>query len=97
MFVEQSYRRWALPVLIPQIKVSQPDGSAMDEYRVRSGRVEVRALDSSGRTYPGYSEWIVLTPEEIKMHFVRQTPVAQWLKELLARAAENNFDNPKAE
>ena len=77
------------------LKVTRPDGSAMDEYRVRSGRVEVRALDSSGHTYPGYSEWVVLTPEEVKLHFVRQTPVAQWLKELLARAAENSWTKPR--
>jgi hypothetical protein len=24
-----------------------------------------------------------LTPEEIRIHFVRQTPVARWLKEVL--------------
>jgi hypothetical protein len=86
-----------LPVLdfIPHIKVSLPDGSATDEYRLRSGRVEVRALDDRGRTYPGYSEWIVLSPEEIKLHFVRQTPVARWLKELLAPGAENSFNKPK--
>lgn len=67
----------------PRLKVCPKDGSGGDEYRIRSGRVEMRAIDCNGQPYPGFSEWINLTPDEIKIHFMRQTPVAKWLREVL--------------
>lgn len=87
-----------MPVLAwtPHLKLQQRDGSFADEYRVRAGRVEVRALDSNGDPYPGYSEWMALTPEEVRLHFVRGTPVAQWLKGLLARSGEADRERLKA-
>ena len=76
-----------LPVLAwtPHLKLHQSDGSFADEYRVRAGRVEVRALDRNGEPYPGYSHWTALTPEEIRLHFVKGTAVACWLKSLPRR------------
>jgi hypothetical protein len=72
--------------------VAGKSGSFVDEYRIKAGRVEVRALDVNGEPYPGYSEWIMLTPEEIRIHFVKQTPVATWLKKALARSAEQQVE-----
>jgi len=43
----------------------------------------MRAIDCNGHPYVGFSEWINLTPDEIKIHFMRQTPVAKWLREVL--------------
>jgi hypothetical protein len=76
-----------LPVLAwtPRLKVREQAGSFVDEYRIKAGRVEVRALDLNGVPYPGYSEWITLTAEEIRLHFVKQTQVAKWLKRTLAQ------------
>jgi hypothetical protein len=74
---------------VPHLRVGER-GHLLDEYRVVGGRVEVRALDPNGEPYPGYSDWITVTPEEIKQHFVKNSAVAQWLKEVLGkgRAAE---------
>lgn len=86
-----------MPVLAwsPHLKLCEKDGSSLSEYRISAGRVEVRALDSNGDPYPGYGEWVVLTPEEIKLHFVKQTPVAQWLKEVLAPAGKEHAAGAK--
>jgi hypothetical protein len=67
----------------PHLKICPRDGSAGDEYRIRGGRVEARALDCNGEPYPGFSEWVSLTPDEIRIHFVRQTAVARWLRDVL--------------
>jgi hypothetical protein len=77
-----------LPVLAwtPRLKVRAKAGSFVDEYRIKSGRVEVRALNVNGEPYPGYSDWITVTTEEIRLHFVKQTPVAKWLKKTLAQS-----------
>lgn len=80
-----------MPVLAwtPHLRLCEKDGSFLNEYRISAGRVEVRALDSNGDPYPGYSDWVAITPEEIRLHFVKRTPVAQWLKEILKPAGDN--------
>jgi hypothetical protein len=77
-----------LPVLAwtPRLKVREKTGCFVNEYRIKAGRVEVRALNVNGEPYPGYSEWITVTAEEIRLHFVKQTPVAKWLKNTLAQS-----------
>ncbi|HKT50732.1 MAG TPA: hypothetical protein VJV96_10560 [Candidatus Angelobacter sp.] len=77
-----------MPVLAwtPRLKVREKTGSSVNEYRIKAGRVEVRALDLNGEPYPGYSEWITVTSEEIRLHFVKQTLVAKWLKKTLAQS-----------
>jgi hypothetical protein len=74
-----------LPVLAwtPRLRICERGGSFVDEYRIKAGRVQVRALDVNGNPYPGYSDWITLTAEEIRLHFVKQTQVANWLKHAL--------------
>lgn len=79
----------------PHLKMRQRDGSFSDEYRVRAGRVEVRALDANGDPYPGYSDWVALTPEEVKLHFVRGTEVAEWLKGRMAPGGEAHSEHLK--
>lgn len=80
-----------MPVLAwtPRLKIREEDGSFIDEYRIRAGRIEVRALDVNGEPYPGYSEWITVTADEIKLHFLKQTAVAKWLKKTLAQAVRH--------
>ncbi|HST77452.1 MAG TPA: hypothetical protein VLN58_03080 [Verrucomicrobiae bacterium] len=80
-----------MPVLAwtPRLKIREEDGSFVDEYRIKAGRVEVRALDVNGEPYPGYSEWITVTAEEMRVHFLKQTPVAKWLKRTLAQAVRH--------
>jgi hypothetical protein len=80
-----------LPVLAwtPRLRVREKSGSCVDEYRIRAGRIEVRALDVKGEPNPGYSEWITVTAEEIRLHFLKQTPVAKWLKKTLAQAVRH--------
>lgn len=84
----------------PHLKLCERDGSFLNEYRITAGRVEVRALDCNGDPYPGYSDWVSVTPEEIKLHFVKRTAVAQWLKEVLAAGGNNtrnSNESPSAE
>ncbi len=76
----------------PHLKLFHEEGCYVDEYRIKAGKVEVRALDPNGDPYPGYSEWIPVTPEEIKVHFVERTQVAQWLKKVLAESLTNAED-----
>lgn len=88
-----------MPVLAwtPRLKVREKAGSFVDEYRIKAGRVEVRALDLNGEPYPGYSEWIMVTSEELKLHFVRRTPVAKWLKKTLAQAIRHKDKTTSSE
>lgn len=81
-----------MPVLAwtPHLKLCEKNGFFVNEYRINAGRVEVRALDINGDPYPGCSDWVVVTREEIKLHFVKHTPVAKWLKEVLAPLASEN-------
>lgn len=84
-----------MPVLpwTPHLKLCERDGSFVNEYRISAGRVEVRALDSNGDPFPGYSDWVSVTPEEIKLHFVKRTAVAQWLKEVLTPGGNGARDS----
>lgn len=86
-----------MPVLAwtPRLRLCERGGGFVDEYRIKAGRVEVRALDVNGEPYPGYSEWIAVTPEEIRLHFVKQTQVAKWLKRTLAQTMRHKDGDRK--
>jgi hypothetical protein len=67
-----------------RFRLESGDGSPAKEYRIEDENVEVRALDPEGgsdrRTG---SVWWRLTPEQLSIHFKRNTVVAQWLERRL--------------
>jgi hypothetical protein len=65
--------------------ITSKDGAPDNEYRIQQSSVEFRALQS-GRKIDGHfndgqlnSEWRTLDRDEIQLHFVLHTPVADWL------------------
>ncbi len=64
-----------------KLRVEPSDGSAVEEYRIADGRVEMRALDSSLVSEPKTeSGWRQLTREEPTSHVMAATSVARWLE-----------------
>lgn len=58
------------------LRVEDPDGRTVAEYRIREEEVEVRHLplfDSDE------NEWYRLTTEDLTSHVSRNTAVAEWL------------------
>ena len=57
-------------------------GLPINEYRINDGNLQVRALDSDGRTYPdGRSTWKRLVPGDIALHFRLHTVVGKWFED----------------
>jgi hypothetical protein len=57
------------------LRVEEPDGHSIAEYRIRDEAVEVRQLPLIEDEW----EWHRLTAEELATHVSRNTAVAQWL------------------
>ena len=49
-------------------------GLPINHYRVRQGQVEFRSIHRDAS-----SSWRALSHEDVMMHLVLKTPVAQWL------------------
>lgn len=62
------------------LKIPSQNGSPVNEYRIHSGQIEFRSLDNRGQPFP-YSAgiWRVLNANDLELHFVLNTVVAQWL------------------
>ena len=58
------------------LRVEDPDGRTVAEYRIRDEEVEVRHLPVSTEDE---DEWYLLTAEDLTSHVSRNTAVAQWL------------------
>jgi hypothetical protein len=58
------------------LRVEDPDGRTVAEYRIHDEAVEVRHLPLLA---DAEDEWYQLTPEDLTSHVSRNTPVAQWL------------------
>ena len=66
-----------------RLRLEAADGSAIKEYRIDDGNVEVRSLHSRSVYEPPESSWHRLTPQELGTHVERNTAVAQWLERRL--------------
>ena len=66
-----------------RLRLEAEDRSAIQEYRVDDGRVEVRSLHPRSGYDPPESSWYRLTPQQLRTHVERNTVVAQWLKRRL--------------
>jgi len=63
-----------------RLRIEPVSGVPINDYRIRSGRVEFRALDRDGGHLRGeLSNWRQLTDCEIEWHFLLGTVVAQWM------------------
>ena len=58
------------------LRVEDPDGRTVADYRIRDEEVEVRHLPLST---DDEDEWYQLTSEDLTSHVSRNTAVAQWL------------------
>jgi hypothetical protein len=58
------------------LRVEDPDGRTVAEYRIRDEEVEVRHLPLST---DDEDEWYQLTAGDLTSHVSRNTAVAQWL------------------
>lgn len=80
--------QWIVLAGLHNLRVASKDGGPCNEYRIQDHSVEFRAVDAHRRPHSHPSKWRALDDEEIKLHFVLQTPVAEWLdKNLYAAAA----------
>jgi hypothetical protein len=64
------------------LRLEAQDGTALEEYRVRDGEIEVRQLQNATEDD---REWHRVSPDELSSHVYRNTVVAQWLKYRLGR------------
>ncbi len=63
-----------------RLRIEPVSGVPINDYRMRRGRVEFRALDRDGGDLRGdLSHWRQLTDYEIEWHFILGTVVAQWM------------------
>jgi hypothetical protein len=66
------------------LKIASQDGAPDNEYRIQHKAVEFRSVDGTGISHESInSEWRILDPNEIELHFALQTPVAHWLSKNL--------------
>jgi len=67
--------------LIPtSLRVEAPDGTAIEEYRIDHGAIEVRRFSDVG---DNQAPWRQLTPAQLRDHVNRKTLLAQWLERRL--------------
>jgi hypothetical protein len=65
----------AIPI---SLRLETPDGTAMEEYRIRDGAIELRRCSDLGD-----DGWHRLTPAQLTDHVNRKTLLAQWLERRL--------------
>jgi hypothetical protein len=71
------------------LRIASNDGAPGNEYRIDHSSVKFRVVDANGES-KGHStgKWRTLDNDEIQLHFVLHTPVAEWLdKNLYSQAA----------
>jgi hypothetical protein len=66
-----------MPLMPMSLRLEAPDGTAMEEYRIQDGAIEVRRLGDLGHDEAG---WRRLTPAQLTDHVNRKTLLAQWLE-----------------
>ena len=80
-------KNWSTPVAweakvknVRRLRIEPISGTPINDYRLRLGRVEFRALDADGRHLRGdLSRWRRLTDDEVQWHLLLGTVVAQWM------------------
>lgn len=71
-----------------RLRIESVDGSPINEYRIRDGRVELRSMDALGHPFLGRaSKWRTLTANDIQLHHALGTVVSKWLRVRLGAEA----------
>src|SRR5579863_8701287 len=65
-----------MPLTPMSLRVEDPDGLTVAEYRLWDDQVEMRHLPLSSEDEEG---WYRLTPEDLASHVSRNTAIAHWL------------------
>jgi hypothetical protein len=69
-----------------RLRIESVNGSPINDYQIRNGRVEVRSIDRSGHRFPGRaSRWKTLDDNDIQLHHALGTVVSKWLRVRLNR------------
>ncbi len=77
-----------------RLRIEPASGSPVNDYRIREGCVEVRALDRRARPLPGpIGNWRPLDENDIRLHYALGTAVSKWLD---ARYGSEEFALDKA-
>jgi hypothetical protein len=73
-------KQWIVLSGLRNLRIVSRDGAPCNEYRIQQNCVEFRALDANGNPYSTpQGNWRALGGDEIQLHFVLHTPVAEWL------------------
>jgi hypothetical protein len=71
--------QWIVLSGLRSLRIASKDGGPCNEYRIQERSVQFRAVNGLGESSQPSVEWRALDGDEIQMHFVLQTPVAEWL------------------
>lgn len=71
--------QWIVLSGLHNLRVASKDGGPCNEYRIQDHSVEFRTIDAHKQPQFLPSKWRTLDDEEIKLHFILHTPVADWL------------------
>ena len=76
-----------------RLRIESVDGSAVNDYRIHDGGVQVRLVDPRGQPISGaLGSWRRLDEPDIALHHALGTPVSDWLRVRLPAAA-STLDN----
>lgn len=75
------------------LRIASHDGAPSNEYRIQKDKVQFRSITPEGVAFgplDGHSNggWRTLDSHEVQLHFVLQTPVAEWLSKNLYTPAD---------
>ncbi|HMC29621.1 MAG TPA: hypothetical protein VKL99_02225 [Candidatus Angelobacter sp.] len=73
-------KQWIVLSGLRSLRIASKDGAPGNEYRIKGNEVEFRAVDARGKPFEhANGKWRILQRDEIQLHFVLRTPVADWL------------------
>lgn len=79
------------------LRIPSENGSPINEYRIKNGQVEFRALNDQGKAFVRDGiEWKALSGDELQLHFSLNTVVAEWLLGRLHAILYPRRESPKA-
>ena len=64
-----------------RLRIESIDGSVVNDYRILSGRIQVRSLDPRGSPVNGeLGKWRALDRNDVALHRALGTSVALWMQ-----------------
>ena len=82
-------KEWIVLSGLRNLRIAPRDGAPSNEYRIQQNTVEFRAVNANGKPHASpLGHWRALDGDEIQLHFVLRTPVAEWLDKNLYSTAQ---------